>query len=237
MDDILNNDEINKLINYYKSRNIEDTNVESSSLINNLKDDENQNNDNLNNENQNNKNQNDNIYENHKINDIDMGNVDDNLINEIILDEKLYNNKFILYFKNILRDKNEPNISEILNYYLKNYFSNNSKLITLIKLIKILIILVVVIGFFLPRQFLPFYILLIIKLLVFYDIFDNKYYLTIILDKMKSKNNILFHEDINNIKLILYFFLFLSIFGIIFDKYNFYNLTYICINKLKKYNI
>ena len=233
MDDILDNNQINKIIDFYKNKSDQDVDLELSTPINNIKNNISNDKNNISND----------LHEDHIIDEQEQYHdkkkitIDDNLINDIILDEKLYNNNFISYFKNKIKNKDEPYISEIIYYYLKNYFNYNNKLITIIKLLKLVIFFIVIFGCLLPRQFLPFYILLIIKLLVFFDIFENKYYLTLVLDKIGSKNNILFNENINNIKFILYIYLFISIFGIIYNNFNLYNIIYICINKLKKYNI
>ena len=132
--------------------------------------------------------------ENSKINDsnlINNINLDDIIENQTLMDNNLY--KYLNDNSAFEYSSKDPSV-HLLNYYGKRMINEifpdckNSTIITMIRLIHMLGIIFISIGCFLPRKFLTYHILFCIHALIGWDIFDDKCYITMAVQKIKSTN-------------------------------------------------
>lgn len=188
-----------------------------------------------------------NISEN--IEDISMSTPINNIIDDIDLDEiinkqEIVSNDLVQYISKNTDISKEPYISSILFFYFKKcsdvIFKNkyqNKVLSIILRLLHILEVLFIIFGWCLPSKFLSLYIIICIKNLILWDIFDNKHYISLLVKKItKDKYYNLFNENIILLKSLILFVIFISIIGISFPKYSIFNINYKVINNLKKYN-
>ncbi len=170
---------------------------------------------------------------------------DENIdLDEIIYNQEISNNEFIKYISDNSNLNNDPYISTIKSYFFKkNYYNifkksyNNKIIVIILRILHILEILYLLFGIFLPSKLLPIYIIFCIKHLIFWDIFDNKHYISILVEKLSNTNYYdLFNENIYKLKILLLISIFVSIFGIVMPQHNLYRIIYLSINRLNKFN-
>ena len=165
-------------------------------------------------------------------------------LDEIIENEEILNNKFIKYITKESNLRKDPYISTTIIYFLKKAFNiifkkqyKNRIFTILIRLFHLLEILFIGFGIFLPSKFLSFYIIICLKHLILWDIFDGKHYLSLIVEKISGfKYYDLFYENITLLKGILLLNIFISVIGIVLPKYGIFYQILSIFNFLKKYN-
>ena len=165
-------------------------------------------------------------------------------LDEILFNEEISNNDFIKYISDNSNLDNDPYISTIISYFIKKNYNyifsqkyNNKIIVIILRIIHILEIIFLIFGIFLPCKLLPIYIIFCIKHLIFWDIFDNKHYISVLVRKLSNtKYYDLFNENIFKLRILLLASIFISIFGIVTPEYNLYRIIYLSVNRLNKYN-
>ena len=183
--------------------------------------------------------------ENSKIND-------NNLINNINLDDIIENqtlmdNKFIRYLNDnsaFEYSSKDPSVHLIGYYYGKGIVNEifpdckNSTIITMIRFIHMLGIIFISIGCFLPRKFLTYHILFCIHALIGWDIFDDKCYITMVVQKIKSSNKYKDFVPANMMvcRAVLLLTMLASIIGIALPQLSLFNVLTTIFDYLKNFN-
>jgi hypothetical protein len=163
---------------------------------------------------------------------------------EIIDNEDIVKNKFIKYISENSNLKSTPYFSTVNYYFYKEIYNNifkknykNKFIIILLRIVHILEIIFLFVGLFLPSKLLPIYIILCMKHLIFWDIFDDKHYISILVKKLSGKKYYdLFNENINYLKTVLLVCIFISIYGILFSKFNLFKGVYSSVIYFNNYN-
>jgi hypothetical protein len=161
--------------------------------------------------------------------------------NQIVLD-----NNFVNYLNNNCNLNNiddVPSVHIIMQYYLNKMKNevfpdcNNRYLITFIRFIHIIGIIFMMVGCTLPKTLLPYHIIFCLKSLILWDIFDEKCYMSLIIQKIAAFDN--YHEfipaNIYICKICVLTVMFISIFGIAFPEISLFNLLSKLIDYLKIY--
>lgn len=165
-------------------------------------------------------------------------------LDEIIENEEILNNKFIKYITKESNLRKDPYISTTNKYFIKKAYNiifnkqyKNRIFVILLRLFHIIEILFIGFGLFLPSKFLSFYIIICLKHLILWDIFDGRHYLSLIVEKISGfKYYDLFYENITLLKGILLLNIFISVIGIVLPKYGIFYQILSIFNFLKKYN-
>lgn len=170
----------------------------------------------------------------------------ENELDQIIDNQIILDNDFINYLNTNCKLNNRddmPSVHIIMQYYLskmkKEVFPQckNTYLITFIRFIHIIGIMFMMIGCSLPKTLLPYHIIFCLKALILWDIFDDKCYMSLIIQKIAGYD--MYHEFIPaNIficKLCVLTVMFLSIFGIAFPELSLFSLISKLIDYLKIY--
>ena len=183
--------------------------------------------------------------ENSKIND-------NNLINNINLDDIIENqtlmdNKFVRYLNDnsaFEYSSKDPSI-HLIGYYYGKQMANeifpdckNSTIITMIRFIHMLGIIFISIGCFLPKKFLTYHILFCIHALIGWDIFDDKCYITMVVQKIKSTNKYTDFVPANMMacRAVLLLTMLASIIGIALPQLSLFNVLTTIFDYLKNFN-
>ena len=180
---------------------------------------------------------------------ISMSTPIDNIVNDINLDEIIDNqeivgNEIVQYISKNTDISKEPYISTVLYFYFKKCYDvifknkyQNKVLSIILRLFHLLEVIFIIFGWLLPSKFLSLYIIICIKNLILWDIFDNDHYISLLIQKItKDKYFNLFNENIVLLKSLILFVIIISIFGISFPTFSIFNINYKIISNLKKYN-
>lgn len=180
---------------------------------------------------------------------ISMSTPIDNIVNDINLDEIIDNqeivgNEIVQYISKNTDISKEPYISTVLYFYFKKCYDvifknkyQNKVLSVILRLFHLLEVFFIIFGWLLPSKFLSLYIIICIKNLILWDIFDNDHYISLLIQKItKDKYFNLFNENIVLLKSLILFVIIISIFGISFPTFSIFNINYKIISNLKKYN-
>ena len=180
---------------------------------------------------------------------ISMSTPIDNIVNDINLDEIIDNqeivgNEIVQYISKNTDISKEPYISTVLYFYFKKCYDvifknkyHNKVLSVILRLFHLLEVFFIIFGWLLPSKFLSLYIIICIKNLILWDIFDNDHYISLLIQKItKDKYFNLFNENIVLLKSLILFVIIISIFGISFPTFSIFNINYKIISNLKKYN-
>ena len=138
----------------------------------------------------------------------------------------------------------DPSIHLIGYYYGKRMLNEifpdckNSSIITLIRTIHMLGIIFISIGCFLPRKFLTYHILFCIHALIGWDIFDDKCYITMAIQKIKNTDKYTDFVPANMMvcRAVLLLTMMISIIGIALPQLSLFNVVTTIFEYLKKYN-
>lgn len=183
--------------------------------------------------------------ENSKIND---SNIINNInLDDIIENQTLMDNKFVKYLNDnsaFEYSSKDPSVHLIGYYYGKRMINEifpdckNSTIITMIRFIHMLGIIFISIGCFLPRKFLTYHILFCIHALIGWDIFDDKCYITMVVQKIKSTNKYTDFVPANMMvcRAVLLLTMLASIIGIALPQLSLFNVLTTIFDYLKKFN-
>jgi hypothetical protein len=183
--------------------------------------------------------------ENSKIND---NNIINNInLDDIIENQTLMDNNFVRYLNDnsaFEYSSKDPSVHLIGYYYCKQMINEifpdckNSTIITMIRFIHMLGIIFIGIGCFLPRKFLTYHILFCIHALIGWDIFDDKCYITMVVQKIKSTNKYKDFVPANMMvcRAVLLLTMLASIIGIALPQLSLFNVLTTIFDYLKNFN-
>ena len=183
--------------------------------------------------------------ENSKIND---NNIINNInLDDIIENQTLMDNNFVRYLNDnsaFEYSSKDPSVHLIGYYYCKQMINEifpdckNSTIITMIRFIHMLGIIFIGIGCFLPRKFLTYHILFCIHALIGWDIFDDKCYITMVVQKIKSTNKYKDFVPANMMvcRAVLLLAMLASIIGIALPQLSLFNVLTTIFDYLKNFN-
>jgi hypothetical protein len=189
------------------------------------------------------------------LNDINIVNneeiYEDNLskddLNDIINNQSILDNNFINYLItncNLEKQHDNPSVHVLMFYYLKNMYNEvlpqdcrNKYLITLVRIIHIIGIIFMMVGCILPKSLLTYHIIFCLKALILWDIFDDKCYMSLVIQKIAGHDS--YHEfipaNMSVCKICVLFVMFISIFGIAFPTLSLFNVLITILDYLKIY--
>ena len=182
------------------------------------------------------------------LDNIENSNIDDNInLDEIIINQSLIDNNFIKYLNEnsaLEYSSKDPSIHLIGYYYMSRMYNEifpncrNKSIITLIRFIHVIGIIFISIGCFLPKKFLTYHILFCIQTLICWDIFDDKCYMSMIIQKIKNKDKYdeFIPANMMTCKYVTLIAMSISIFGLAFPNFSLFVMISKAINYLKKFN-
>ena len=191
----------------------------------------------------------DNLNEINKDKNINLDNINlDNInLDEIINNQTLLDNNFINYLKNnsdLEYSSKDPSIHLIGFYYCKNMLNeifpdcNNKSLISIIRMIHMMGIIFISVGCFLPRKFLTYHILFCVHALIGWDIFDDKCYISLLVQKIRNIDNYIEFVPANMFicRCFILLTMLVSIIGIALPSLSLFNVLTTIFDYLKIYN-
>lgn len=182
------------------------------------------------------------------INNLENSNINENInLDTIIENQSIIDNNFIKYLNEnsaLEYSSKDPSIHLIGYYYGRRMINeifpncNNKNIITFFRLIHIIGILFISIGCFLPKKFLKYHILFCIHTMICWDIFDNKCYMSMIIQKIKNKNNYdeFIPANMMTCRYVTLLSMIISIYGIIIPNFSLFSIILKTFNYLKKFN-
>lgn len=178
----------------------------------------------------------------------DINNNIDLDLDEIISNQVLYDNNFIKDVMNgyNFNDKESiPYFHNILKIYLKIIINNlypknckNNFLILIIRILHILGFIYLLFGCLSPTKLLKYHVILCIKTLLLWEFLEDKCYISMFIQKISNLNKYpdFFSEDIDFLRNLIIYVMFISIIGIIAPDLSLFKIIYYIVENLKKYD-
>lgn len=182
------------------------------------------------------------------LDNLENSNIDDNInLDEIIVNQSLIDNNFIKYLNDnsaFEYSSKDPSVHLIGYYYMRRMYNEifpsckNNSIITLIRFIHIVGIIFISIGCLLPRKFLTYHILFCIQTLICWDIFDDKCYMSMIIQRVKNKDKYdeFIPANMMTCRYVTLAAMSISIFGLAFPNFSLFSIILKVINYLKNFN-
>ena len=182
------------------------------------------------------------------INNLENSNNNENInLDTIIENQSIIDNKFIKYLNDnsaLEYSSKDPSIHLIGYYYGRRMFNEifpnckNKSIITFFRLIHILGIFFLTIGCFLPKKFSTYHILFCIHTLICWDIFDDKCYMSMLIQKVKNKNNYdeFIPANMMTCRYLILIVMTISIYNLALPKFSLFSIILKTFNYLKKFN-
>ena len=168
-------------------------------------------------------------------------------LDNIIENQSVLDNNFIKYLNDnyaLEYSSKDPSIHLIGYYYGMRMFNEifpsckNKNIITIFRIIHIIGIFFISIGCFLPKKFTIYHILFCIHTLICWDIFDDRCYMSMIIQKVKNKDNYdeFIPANMMTCRYVTLIVMAISIFGLVMPNYSLFSIISKTINYLKKFN-